>query len=106
MPSAHWSDNAGWEISESLNAVLIDDLKTRLTAAELFTVTIDESAANDQTEYLSLELQFIEQGKRVSEFLLLKKITNRTATALTFADALNQVLGISKTDLRTKLVWK
>ena len=68
IPSAHWSDNAGWEISESRNAVVIDDLKTRLAAAELFTVTIDESAANYQTEYLSLELQFLERASVCPNF--------------------------------------
>lgn len=108
IPAAHWSNDSGWQIAESMNAILLTDLKERVSTAKFLTVTVDESSAIDLSENLSIELQFVEQGVRVSKFLVLKKITNQTAAALTLeiTEALDKLLGMPKEMLpRTCGVW-
>lgn len=99
------SDCAGWGIATAMIAALLEDLQERVKDSKFFSVTIDESSANDHAEYLSLLCSF-EKGRRINEFLLLKKVSNTTASASTseVVEGLTSVLEIPKKDLRTRLV--
>lgn len=80
--TAHWSTTSGWDMADTLAMEIIADLRIRVHASPFLTVTIDETSTNDLSEYLSVELQFIEGGTRVYEFLKLQKIDNQTAAAI------------------------
>ena len=100
-PVRHWTDDSGWEMARACCKVIEDDLKARVAASPYFTICIDESCANDMTQYLSIEIQFMEAGRKVTEFLVLEQITEGTAERLTkvVLDLLESKLGLSRADI-------
>jgi hypothetical protein len=63
--------------------VVVDELRDQISKSLAFSISIDESAAIDNTEYLSTELQFCnEKGQRHNAFLALRKLEHMHASAL------------------------
>lgn len=61
----------------------MDDLKAKIKNSPFFTASVDESSAIDNTEYLSIQIYFLEGANRISQFLCLAKIDRQNAQTIT-----------------------
>eukprot|EP00975_Prorocentrum_lima_P000145 32961-Prorocentrum_lima.AAC.1 len=93
-------------MAEALDAVLLADLKARVAAARYVAVTVDESKANDNVEFMSVEVAFVEDGIKQQEFVTLKKVTAVDALSLhnELCIVMRGMLGITDDQLVVKLV--
>lgn len=84
---------------------IIKDLRVRVKASTYFTITIDETSTINQSEYLSVELQFIEQGRRVYEFIKLQVIEDQSAAGILeqVIAVVCETLDIQKNELHRRL---
>ncbi|KAL4523095.1 hypothetical protein Ndes2526A_g07807 [Nannochloris sp. 'desiccata'] len=57
MPLKHLTDNSGWEIADSFDAVLVEDMQQTLKDCDFFSITIDASAAVNHVDYLDVEVR-------------------------------------------------
>jgi hypothetical protein len=63
---------------------MLKQLRQKVASSHFFGLSIDESAAVDGTEYLSLEIFFLgDDGKSKNGFLKLQPITQLAAAAIT-----------------------
>ena len=55
MPSKHKSDDAGWEIADAIDHVLLLPMQRCLAEVEFIGISVDASCAVDNVDYLNLE---------------------------------------------------
>lgn len=107
IPELHWSKDLAWDFAESLDQVINDDLKIRVKESPFFAVSVDESSAIDNTEYLSIQIYLLDaKCNRTCEFLCLAKI-NRTNAETIFhsvLESLESYAGVSKEVLAEKFI--
>jgi hypothetical protein len=107
IPASHWSQQAAWGLAESLDEVITDDLKVRLKESPFFAISVDESSAIDNTEYLSIQIYLLDaKCNRTCEFLCLAKINRTNAITITqsILESLEKYANISKKVLAERFI--
>jgi hypothetical protein len=107
IPASHWSQQAAWGLAECLDRVIIDDLRVRLRDSPFFAISVDESSAIDNTEYLSIQIYLLDDKcVRSCEFLCLAKINQTNAATITqsILQSLESYAGISGEELAAKFI--
>ena len=62
--------------------VLLEDLRKAVQKSSVGAVMVDDSSACDRTEYMSVEIQFMLDGKRHHAFVLLQHVVKADAASL------------------------
>lgn len=109
ISTAHLSANSVWQIAESIDDEMFQELKQTVSGAEFLSVSVDESDGVDNTEYLSIDVHTVPQGvsfQRSTAFGMLVPLTERTAAALAeeVSKFLTSSLGVPRADVAAKLV--
>jgi hypothetical protein len=74
MPRKHRSDDAGWQFADAINDVILDETRGLLASADFFSITVDASAAVDNTDYMNIEVRFWHDGSLRLAFICMKAI--------------------------------
>ena len=108
-PRQHGKYDAGWEIADSMSAVLLNRLRELVRKCEFFSVSVDASTAKNHQDYFDVEARFWCGGKLYLEFVSMIALKQKTSAAgqrdvlleaLTGVDGLN----LSTQELAEKLV--
>ena len=107
MPRKHMTDDAGWEMAEAIDRVLIKRMRYLLKEATAFSLTIDASAAVNRTDYLNVEARLFHGNDLHLVFICMKKLGLQTSAQQqlnVLLTALADFAEVSLKDLQKKLV--
>jgi hypothetical protein len=103
----HWTTRAADELSDAIDAVLLETLQTTIQQKRFLSVTCDEVTAANGQSLMSVHVYYCHRWQRVHAFAGLPKIEgNQTAQVLltVLVDALKGRLALTSSDLQHKLM--
>ncbi|GLC70953.1 hypothetical protein PLESTF_001054400 [Pleodorina starrii] len=105
---SHWSDTAGWQLAEAMDAVLSDKMKALVQGTRFVAISMDECVGIDKKSRLSLHVYVMDAGwNRAPLFIDLAHLRGTPdADSITqlVLDTLSVKAGLGEEELARKLV--
>lgn len=107
LPSKHWSEGCGWEMSEHFHNVVLTALKAAVQSARFISISSDEVTAVDSTSWIGVYVYVVSGWERVLHLLHLSCVSE-DGTADHSTDVIMHALmcegGLTKSEIASKLV--
>jgi hypothetical protein len=107
LPKFHWSDDAGWEIADSLKAVVDGKLKDTVKESSFFSVSCDEVTTIANESWISIHIYVVQNFARVPILLCCKHILedcNAENLARIITDSLIREAGLNRREIAEKMI--
>jgi hypothetical protein len=107
LPKFHWSDSAGWEIADSLEAVVDGKLKDEVKGSAFFSVSCNEVTTIANESWISIHIHVVQKFARVPILLCCKHILedcNAENLARIITDSLIREASLNRKEISKKMI--
>jgi hypothetical protein len=107
LPKHHWNVNSGWEIADSIKAVVDDRLRERIQESTFFSVSCDEVTSIANEVWISIHIYLLKSFSREPLLLCCKRVAedcNSINVARVITESLIQEGGLTRDQIAQRFI--